>query len=397
MLSFLFLASVANANNAFSASNEIVAAAQRFTSQLKAEMYFSAQNGRRLSSTKPCEWLHSKCDLSQQFALQSGQLEKYPDTKAFLETSKTCEAIKAKADCEKNAKCQFQDNKCWLSDQEGSKFMMKVMKIEKCGEFVKAAMAPPPADDCNKKDKAGCTAACEWQEEYNFDDKKCKDESKCVTKHVHNPKDPFGIKTACPKMKDTEKDACDKKTDFKEKLDCFIPICPHAVGVTAALACMGAKDATACTKAADVCVFDSKKGCAMDTLKFLDMLIPDTCAMKPMFTQGTICGGGKPKAECEKNKQCKFGPQSYCDKTTVKSRDGCGAVEVDLMAGMAKEMMGAKLEAQMKKCGAAKDTAACGKVAADKDLIPTTTALSMGAVPAISTLTTFLVGFLVAP
>jgi hypothetical protein len=78
---FLFLASVANANNAFSASNAVanannafgasnqfMAAAQRFTSQLQAQMYISVQNGRRLSSTngtKPCQWQASdkKCNL----------------------------------------------------------------------------------------------------------------------------------------------------------------------------------------------------------------------------------------------------------------------------------------------------------------------------------------------
>ena len=75
---FFFLASVPNAfsasnavaheNNAFGASNQFMAAAQRVTSQLQAHMYISVQNGRRLSSTngtKPCTWQTSdkKCNL----------------------------------------------------------------------------------------------------------------------------------------------------------------------------------------------------------------------------------------------------------------------------------------------------------------------------------------------
>merc|ERR1711937_427471 len=112
--------------------------------------------------------------------------------------------------------------------------------------------------------------------------------------------------------------------------------------------------------------------------------------MKPMFTQSMVCGGKKDKAECDKDKTCKFGPNYSCDKTAVKSQDGCGAGDVDMMAGLATEMFGAKLDAQMKKCQASKDQKACDGVEVDPSL-------SVGAVPAISALTTFLVGFLVAP
>jgi len=403
MLSFLFLASVANANNAFSASNEIMAAAQRFTSQL---MYFPAQNGRRLSSTKPCNWEDNRCDLTPQFALQSGQLEKYPDTKAFIVTVEACAAIKKQADCEKNTKCHFKSNKCSINDQENSKFMMKAMKIEKCGDFVKAQLNPPTqaADPCSKKDKAGCTGTCQYGEYHSFDEdtKKCTLNSSCETKHVHDPKDPYGIKKACPKMTDSQKDTCDKKADFQAKVDCYLPICPTALGVTAALACMGsgAKDKAACEKAAPVCTWDGKNNrCGMDQIKFFDFLIPNTCAMKPMFTLGMVCGSKPDKAECDKDKQCKFGPSYSCDKTTVKSNDSCGTGDMDLMAGLGKDIFGEKLDAQMKKCQAAKAQSACDGVVGDKDLIGggATTALSMGAVPAISTLTTFLMGFLVAP
>jgi len=409
MLSFLFLASVANANNAFSASNEFMAAAQRITSQLQAEMYMPVQSGRRLGNLKPCCWMASdkQCDMNPQFALQSGALDDKPDVKAWASGIMKCEAIKTQADCGKDATCEFKNNKCTMNEQEMRKFMMKVMQIDKCGAFVKAMMNPPApkADACNdKKDKAGCTGACEWEQSYDYDDdtKKCIDESKCVTKPVRDPKDIFGIKQACPDMTDTQKDTCDKKADFKAKADCFMPICPHAAGVTAALTCMAAKDTDSCTKTG-VCAWDGK-ACGPDVLKLYGSFIPDSCPIKSQFTKGLECSTDdkRTKAGCEKDKKCAWATRGGCDGNgKVGSDEMCDAADNDMFAGMTKDIFGAKLDAQIKKCQVPKDQAACEAVEANKDLVGggggATTVADMGTVPAISTFTTFLVGFLVAP
>jgi len=272
----------------------------------------------------------------------------------------------------------------------------------------------PKADACNKKDKAGCTDTCAWQSSYNYDEdtKKCIDESKCITKPVHDPKDPFGLKQQCPDMTDAQKDTCDKKADFQAKLDCFMPICPHMVGILSYMTCMSPKDAASCTKAAPICAWDVNKNpqCGIDVLKLYGSMIPDTCPLKPVFLNGMTCGmdDRKTKAACEKDTKCKWATMSECDgQGATQSREGCDTAETDMFSGMIKDIFGAKLDAQVKKCEAAKAQAACDGVEADKGLVGgggggnsgggATTIADMGTVPAISTFTTFLVGFLVAP
>jgi len=370
MLSFLFLASVANANNAISASNEIMAVAQRFASQLQAQMDIHAQNGRRLSSTKPCEW-HDKnkhCDLSATYALQSGFLENYPDTKNWALLHEKCRKIKAQADCGKDNQCQFRDNECQIGDKENNDFMFKVMKIEECGDFVIATMnqqAQQAADACLKKDKSACNGTCYWQNEYVPDDdnKKCKDESKCRSKPPpHDPKDPFGFKWACPKMTAAQKDACEKKADYQGKVDCFLPICPTAVIATAYVNCMPSKDADSCKKAASVCAWNGEqKRCSLDMPKLYSEFIPDKCAMKDMFVSGAGVGCSKEKCDDKKDSKCKWEKNYECSGMHIKRVDYCRAAteDQDMMEGLSKDMFGAKLDAQMKTCKTAKDEKAC--------------------------------------
>jgi len=398
MLSFLFLVSVANANNAFSASNEFTAAAQRLTSQLQAQMYIPTQNGRRLSSAKPCRWKDEKCHLDPQFTLDSGELDKYPHTKTWTLLGVKCEALKTQADCGKEAKCKFKDNKCSTSDEEGSAFMNKVIDFDSCGAVIKATLNRPaaPEDVCNKKDKTGCTDTCEWQEEYSVDgdNKKCNDDSKCVTKHVDDPNDPYQLKKKCPTMTDTQKDECEKKDGFQAKFDCFVPICFDYAGALSYMTCMAPKDEDSCKKAASVCAWDgTAKKCNLDSVQFYSSLIPDGCSMKALFMGSMTCGNLQDKEGCEKddNKyKCKWEKRYSCDKTTVETSERCGSADDQMSPGLVEDIMGANLVDQYKKCDAVKTEAACGDV-------ENTLSLSMGAVPAISTFTTFLVGFLVAP
>jgi len=370
MLAFLFLASVANANNAFSASNEFMAVAQRFASQLQAQMGIHAQNGRRLSSTKPCEWNDKgkHCDLSATFALQSGELDNYPDTKTWALVVEKCRKIKAQADCGSEDKCQFKENECQISDKQNNDFMFKVMKIEECGDFVVATMnqqAQRDADACLKKDKSACTGTCYWQNEYVPDDdnKKCKDDSKCRSKSPpHDPKDPFGLKRECPKMTAAQKDACEKK-DYQGKVDCFLPICPHGAVMTAYMNCMAPKDADSCKKAASVCAWNGEqKRCSLDMPKLYSELIPDTCAMKDMFMSGfSDCGNLQDKAGCDKDNKCKWEKSYECSGMQIKTAGYCRADNGDqnMIEGFSKDIFGARLDAQMKTCQTGKDEKTC--------------------------------------
>jgi len=217
MLSFLFLASVANANNAFSASNEFMTATQRITARLQAEMYMPVQSGRRLADLKPCRWsVDKECEMTPQFALSTDEAANKPDLKAYGEAAVKCEANKKEADCGKDATCEFKSSKCTLSGQESQKYLMKILKVDsKCGAFVKAAMSQTqPKDACNKNAKADCANTCEWHASFDYDKdtSKCVDTSECATKRVNDPKDPFGLKQACPDMTATQKDTCDKKS-----------------------------------------------------------------------------------------------------------------------------------------------------------------------------------------
>merc|ERR1712072_499227 len=113
---------------------------------------------------------------------------------------------------------------------------------------------------------------------------------------------------------------------------------------------------------------------------------------------GMICGGLKDKGGCDGDNKCKWQKQYSCREGTLSSSDACGAAAAyaDMMAGLTKDIFGEVLHAQMLNCQTAKSQAACDAVAvgAKKD---DDDGLNMGAVPAISTFTTFLVGFLVAP
>ena len=294
-----------------------------------------------------------------------------------------CEALKTQADCGKEAKCQFKDNKCSTSEKQNSPY------AKSCGAFLKATLnqhAAAPEDACNKKDKTGCTDTCKWQEIHTLDDdkKKCKVDSKCVTRN------------RCPSMTDAQKDVCNKKADYQAKVDCFIPICVDYVWDLSYMTCSTPKDVDSCKKAAPACAWDDKsKKCAIDAALLYSSQIPDECAMKPMFLVGNhICAKSNDKAGCDKEDKykCKWGKQYSCDKTAVKSSEKCKFVGQDeIMSGLEKDIMGAKLAEQGEKCVAAKAEAACG------DVEDTIHVLSMGAVPAISTFATFLVGFLVAP
>ena len=80
--------------------------------------------------------------------------------------------------------------------------------------------------------------------------------------------------------------------------------------------------------------------------------------------QAITCGT-KDKAGCDKNNECKWQKQYSCDgKGTLKTSDQCDYGYGDeMMAGLTKEIFGAKLGAQSKKCQAAKAQAACDDVA----------------------------------
>merc|ERR1711988_1337552 len=139
---------------------------------------------------------------------------------------------------------------------------------------------------------------------------------------------------------------------YEKLASCMRPKCSiYGDMLTRAAHCSTHTDSATCG-ADKQCKWD-ESSCDADSSALMMESIPNSCAMKPMFS----CGAHSSEAACNAEADCEWGAQDDCsDSGTVEIKQGCSAKETFMYDVMAKTStdadvrMFAKVAKQEKAC-----------------------------------------------